>query len=182
MRSETHPPTTRDRPIVPSPLSDGLRAQALGLPLYVEAENGRVTVMPWETGRLHMLLADHPLTEIEVPEWAMGRLDYDVLTGRAWPVPILPPRPAPTRRGGVTCEQIVEALVASGCRPIVRGAYRWRALCPVCRMRGKMDRRVYVTRDFEAGRDRLSSFCHCDEADIMAALGLVPWERADGIG
>lgn len=163
-------------------LKDGLAAQALGCPLEVQTDHGRTLVMSWETGRLHWLTANHPDREIELPDWALP--DFDVIAGRAWPVPIMSPdqRQRLTRQrhglSGPTAEEMVAALSAAGCRPIVRGAFKWRALCPVCRMRGKSDRRVYVERDFRTGRDRLSTFCHCGREEILVFLGLVSPEQA----
>lgn len=168
-----------------SALIDALSLQALGCPVEVETDHGWLTVMCWETGRLHRLLANHPDRRIDLPEWAQP--DFDVICGRTWPVPILPPRRRPRayfHRGAIararfpSAERIVEALAATGCMPVVRGAYKWRALCPVCRMRGKVDRRVYVERDPEMGRDWLSTFCHCGIRDILAVLGLGPREAA----
>lgn len=165
-------------------LADALHMAALGCPVEVEVDPLRwELVMPWEVGRLHMLLASHPDRRIYLPTWAAP--DFKVIAGRAWPVPIMPPKGADRAYthdsapvwGGATCEQVVEALARAGCNPVPRGAFKWRALCPVCRMRGKRDRRVYVERDFQQGRDRISSFCLCDTADILAVLGLFQRRR-----
>ncbi len=162
-----------------SALIDGLTLQALGCPVHVETDHNPVLVMSWETGRLHWLLANHPERRIDLPEWALP--EFDVVAGRAWPTPIVPPTSRRNHRGAIVrrfpaVERIVAALASAGCMPVCRGAYKWRALCPICLMRGKRDRRVYVERDPETGRDRLSAFCRCDRRDILAVLGLGPRE------
>lgn len=155
-------------------LADALRLQALGCPVEVETEHDWLMVQPWDPGKLCRLLSNHPERQIRLPEWAQPA--FEVISGRKWPVPILPPDSAsPTSPGqghSAACEEIVQALAAAGCQPVVRGAFKWRALCPVCMLRGKRDRRLYVERDPQTGRDRLSSFCHCSAADILAVLGL----------
>jgi hypothetical protein len=171
-----------------SALRDALSLQALGCPIEVETAWGWLMALPWETGRVHRLLANHPERRISVPDWALP--NFDVVRGwcdecrgywrrrrceHSWPTPILPPelqQQELDNKGGVSCWDIVNALAAAGCHPVVRGAFKWRALCPVCRMRGKFDRRVYVERNPETGRDRLSTFCHCDVRDIFSILGL----------
>jgi hypothetical protein len=177
-----------------SALRDALSLQALGCPIEIETDHGWLMAMSWETGRLHRLLANHPDRGISIPDWALP--DFGVIRGycddcraprarrrcdHAWPIPILPPRKSVGNYRGAmararfpSVERIVEALASTGCRPVVRGAFKWRALCPVCRMRRKLDRRVYVERDPETGRDRLSTFCHCNTRDILAVLGLGP--------
>jgi len=168
---------------------DALRLQAIGVPVEVGTPHGWLLVSSWETGRLCRLLGDHD-QPIRVPEWALP--DFDVIRGicdaclaarrrwcdHAWPVPLVDPdalrrRRLQQERGGVSMFDIVAALAAAGCCPVVRGAFRWRALCPVCRMRGKMDRRLYIERDGATGQERLSTFCHCRNSDILAVLGLL---------
>jgi len=173
-----------------SSLTDAFALYALGLPVEVETEHGWLRVMSWEFGRLHYLLAGHPERSIRLPEWAVP--SFNVIRGycdecarptwrrrrcdHSWPTPIRPPdwKPPEARpiQGAVSCEDLVAALAAAGCQPVVRGAFKWRSLCPVCLMDGKRDRRLYVDRDHESGRDRLSSFCHCSAGDILAVLGL----------
>lgn len=195
-RSDHIPQTSpRSKPTSNSTLRDALGLQALGCPVEVETELGWLTVMSWETGRLHRLLANHPDHRIRLPDWALP--DFAVIRGwcddcspinvrdrcqHAWPTPILPPK-SRTRlhrgareKGFPAVERIVQALASTGCMPVVRGAFKWRAMCPICRMRGKPDRRVYVERDPATSRERLSTFCHCDLKDILAVLGLLPRE------
>lgn len=157
-----------------SALRDGLQAQALGLPVNVDTDHGRLLVMSWETGRLHRLLAGHPGRRIEAPEWAIP--SFEVIEGRAIPLPITPPRPpsaAPRSRGEVRLEEALPALTAAGCRPLPGTEGRWRALCPVCMLRGRWDRRVVAIYRRETATVSVHCFSssHSDN-DLRLALGI----------
>ena len=159
-------------------LLDALQVQAIGCPVEVQTEHGWLLVMSWETGRLHRLLATHE-RELRLPEWALP--DFDVIAGRRFPLPITPPEPptstagthAPTASSTARLEDVLRALGAAGCRPMPGTEGRWRSLCPLCMLRGRVDRRVLVSYQPTTATARLHCFSTGHSgAELRAALGL----------
>lgn len=158
-----------------STLRDALTLQSLGCPVTVTVDGHKQLIMSWETGRLFRLLATHPDRTIDIPEWAIP--EWDVITGRKQPIPITPPRPETRKSDSFSplprLEDALTALGSKGCRPQHGTEARWRAQCPLCRIRGRYDLRVQVRYHPDTATASLHCFStgHTD-AELLAALEL----------